>query len=317
MQNSGTSIQQTRAMKRHRARMQFMKQKHLHYFMIPMAIWCFVMQVLPILGNVIAFQNFRITRGFMGSTWVGFRHFISFLSNPYTVVLVRNTLAMSVLSLVFGTLASVLLALMLNEIQRDRFKRTVQTISYLPHFLSMAVCANLFIQLLGRSGPVNDILQSLHLTSGVIPFLENENMFWGIITLQGIWKSAGYGAIVYIAAITGIPLELYEAAAIDGAGRFRRIVSITLPSILPTIIILFIMNSANIFKGGFEQQLLMYNPMVMDYAEVIGTYVYKRGIGAAEYSFSSAIGMMQSILSLVLLIVVNKVSDRLTEVSLW
>lgn len=295
----------------------FLRQRHFHYFMIPMAIWCFVMQVLPIGGNIIAFQNFRITRGFFDSTWVGLRHFESFLTNPYTSTLVRNTLAMSSLSLVFGTLASVLLALLLNEIRSAGFKRTVQTISYMPHFLSMAVVANLFVQVLARNGPMNQILMSLGLTQQVIPFLEKEDMFWGIITVQGVWKGAGYGAIVYIAAITGISSELYEAAAIDGAGRFRRMFSITLPSILPTVIVVFILNSANLFKGGFEQQLLMYNPMVMDHAEVINTYVYKRGIGAADYSFATAIGMLQSVLSLILLVIMNKISNRLTQVSLW
>ena len=295
----------------------FLRQRHFHYFMIPMAVWCFAMQVLPIFGNIIAFQNFRITRGFLESTWVGLRHFRSFLSNPYTITLVRNTLAMSVLNLFFGTLVSVLLALVLNEIRCRSFKKIVQTISYLPHFLSMAVVANLFTQILARGGPVNQMLMSLGLVKDVVPFLEKGEMFWGIITVQSVWKNAGYGAIVYIAAITGISNELYEAAAIDGAGRFRRIFSITLPSIIPTIIVVFILNSANIFKGGFEQQLLMYNPMVMDQAEVISTYVYKRGVGAADYSFATAIGMLQSILSLILLVIVNKVSDRLTQVSLW
>lgn len=295
----------------------FVKQRHFHYFMIVMAVWCFTMQVLPIFGNIIAFQNFRITRGFFGSRWVGLQHFKSFLSNPYTATLVRNTLAMSSLSLVFGTLASVLLALLLNEIRNAMFKRTVQTISYLPHFLSMAVVANLFTQVLARTGPINQFLVSSGLSQEVIPFLEKEDMFWTIITIQSVWKSAGYGAIVYIAAITGISTDLYEAAAIDGAGRFRRIWSITLPSILPTIILTLILNSANLVKGGFEQQLMMYNPMVMDHAEVINTYVYKRGVGAGDYSFATAIGMLQSILSLILLVVVNKISDHLTQVSLW
>lgn len=295
----------------------FVRQRHFHFFMIVMALWCFAMQVLPIFGNIIAFQNFRITRGFFNSIWVGLRHFKSFLTNPYTATLVRNTLAMSTLGLVFGTLASVLLALLLNEIRHSVFKRTVQTISYLPHFLSMAVVASLFTQILARSGPINEFLISSGLSQEVIPFLEKEEMFWTIITIQSVWKSAGYGAIVYIAAITGISSELYEAAAIDGAGRFRRLWSITLPSIIPTIIVVFILNSANLVKGGFEQQLLMYNPMVMDHAEVINTYVYKRGVGAADYSFATAIGMLQSILSLILLVVVNKVSGHLTQVSLW
>ena len=294
------------------------KQKEMQLVMIPLALWAIAMFYLPILGNVIAFQNYNIKSGFLHSKWVGLKHFVSFFNNVFTLQLIRNTLAMSILGLVFGTLASVAFAILLNELYARTFKKVIQTISYLPYFVSMAVAANLFIQLLSRTGPINQLLISTGLTTqDGFPFLEQENLFWIVITAQSVWKNVGWNAIIYLAAITGISEDIYEAAYVDGAGRFKRIWYITLPCILPTVAVLLIMNSGYIMMGGFEQQLLMFNPMVMDYAEVINTYVYKRGIGAGEYSFATAVGMFQSVVSILILFVVNKASKKYTGVGLW
>lgn len=295
----------------------FRRQKNLQLVMVPVAIWTIIIFYLPMLGNVIAFQDYEVYRGFTGSTWVGLKHFIEFFSNRFTPILIRNTLAMSLLALVFGTLAAVLFALLLNEVRRLRFKRVIQTISYLPYFVSMAVCANLFIQLLGRSGAVNDTLVGLGILREPFPVLEQTGLFWGVITLQGIWKNVGWNAIIYLAAISGIPEEIYEAAYIDGAGRFRRMWSITLPSILPTIAVLLIMNSGYLIMGGFEQQLLMLNPLVLDVGEVLQTYVYKRGISGAQYSFAAAVGVFQSVVSIVIILLVNRASRKLADIALW
>lgn len=295
----------------------FKQQYRLHLIMIPLSIWAIVICYIPILGNIIAFQDYSIGRGVLGSKWVGLKHFKDFLTNPYTLQLLRNTAAMSVMGLVFGTLAAVTLAIIINELRSKFFQRAVQTISYIPYFISMAVCANIFLELLGRRGMVNTFLQNTGLLSAPFAFLEKENLFWIIMTVQLIWKNVGWNAIIYIAAIVGISDEIYEAAMMDGAGRLARIWHITIPSILPTMIILLIMDSAKILTGGMEQQLLMFNPSVMDYAEVINTYVYKRGMGGAEYSFATAVSMFQSVISIVLLFIVNKIAKKTTEVALW
>ena len=301
----------------HRWFVELKKQRRLQFIMIPAIIWAIAMFYLPIFGNVIAFQDYEIYKGFMGSPWVGLKHFKSFFSSEFTILLIRNTLAMSLLNLIFGTLSAIVFALLINEMLAGFYKKAIQTVSYLPHFISMAVCANIFIQLLGSSGPVNQLMIFLGIIEDSFPFLQKEKLFWVIITIQSIWKSVGWSAIIYLAAISGISEEIYEAAYVDGAGRFRRIWHITLPGIFPTIAVLLIMNSGYIIQGGLEQQLLMFNPMVMDYAEVINTYVYKRGIGGAQYSFATAVGMFQSVVSITLLIIVNKTSKKLASIGLW
>lgn len=310
-------MRQTEALRKRNRWTLFKKQKNLHFFMIPLTLWAFAIFYLPITGNIIAFEDYSIPKGLFNSPWVGFKHFANFLSNDYTLLLVRNTLAMSLMGLVFGTLAAITMAILINEISHKIFKKTIQTISYLPYFISMAVCANLFINLLGRNGPVNDILVSLGLLKEGYPFLEKEGLFWWILTIQNIWKTVGWNAIIYLAAIAGISDEIYEASFVDGAGRFTQLFRITLPSLLPTISILLILNSGYVIMGGFEQQFLMYNPMVMDTAEVINTYVYKRGMGGADYSFATAIGMLQSLASIFLLLIVNKTAKKLSGSGLW
>ena len=296
---------------------EIVRQKYLHIVMVPVALWAIAMFYLPLFGNIIAFQDYEIYRGFAGSQWVGLKHFTAFLANRFTPLLIRNTLAMSLLGLVFGTLAAVLFALLLNEIRSLLFKRIIQTVSYLPYFVSMAVVANLFIQLLGRVGAVNDLLMGAGILKEPYPFLEKPGLFWGILTAQSIWKNVGWNAIIYLAAIAGIPDEIYEAAYIDGSGRFKRIWYITIPSILPTIAILLIMNSGYLVMGGFEQQLLMLNPMVLDVGEVLQTYIYKRGISGAQYSFAAAVGVLQSAVSIAIILLVNQASKRLADVALW
>lgn len=295
----------------------FKQQYRLHLVMIPMALWAIVITFVPILGNVIAFQDYSIGKGVLGSPWVGLKHFQDFLLNPYTLQLLRNTFIMSVMGLIFGTICAVILAILINELRSRFFQRAVQTISYIPYFISMAVCANVFLELLGRRGMVNTFFQEIGLFEEAYPFLEKEEVFWIIMTIQLTWKNVGWNAIIYIAAIVGISDEVYEAAMMDGAGRFARIWHITISGILPTMIILLIMDSAKVLNGGMEQQLLMYNPSVMDVAEVINTYVYKRGMGNAEYSFSTAVSMFQSLVSIILLVTVNKIAKKTTEVALW
>ena len=293
------------------------REKPLQIIMMLATLWAIFIFYIPILGNIIAFQNYQVFKGFLKSKWVGLKYFSDFLKNDYTWILVRNTLAMSILGLVFGTVAAVIFALLLNEVYKVFFKRVIQTISYLPYFISMAVCANLFIQLLSRQGALNTLMAGMGIMKEPFPFMEKEGLFWVIITIQNIWKNTGWNAIIYLAAIAGIPAEHYEAAVVDGAGRFKRLWHITLPGILPTVVVLLILNSGYIIQGGFEQQYLMFNPMVMNTAEVISTYVYKRGLQHLEYSFATAVGLLQSGVSIILLLGVNKISKKLAGFGLW
>lgn len=272
---------------------------------------------LPMLGNVIAFQDYAIHKGFVHSPWVGLKHFEDFFSNPFTVNLIRNTLAMSVMALLFGTTAAVSFAVLLNELRLLWIKRTVQTISYLPYFVSMAVAANIFIDLLSPGGPLNTMFHRLGLAGEPVYFLGKESWYWVILTMQTIWKNVGWNAIIYIAAIAGISPELFEAAQLDGANRWKKIRHVTIPCIMPTVVVLLIMNSGQLIMGGFEQQLLMYNPQIMDVGEVIQTYVYKRGLQGGEYSFATAVGMFQSLVSILIVVFMNRLAKKHTGMSLW
>jgi putative aldouronate transport system permease protein len=295
----------------------FLKQWRMQAVLIPLTVWALCVYYAPALGNIIAFQSYRIEKGFFGSRFVGLKNFTDFFKNMMTLELFRNTLAMSVMALAFGTLAALLFALLLNEIRNVGFKRVTQTISYLPYFISMAICANLFIELLDPNGPINGMLVSTGLLKEPFAFLQKPGLFWWIVTVQGVWKNMGWSAIIYIASIAAIDQEIYEAAWVDGAGRFKRIWHITVPSLMPTVAILLILNSGYLIKGGFEQQLLMYNPIVMDYAEVLQTYVYKRGIGHQQYSFAAAVNLFQSVISVAIILVVNRLFSKTTGTSIW
>ena len=295
----------------------FLKQWRIHVILIPVSIWAILIFYVPALGNIIAFQNYKIEKGYLGSSWVGLKHFKDFLTNSMTIQLLRNTLAMSIMSLVFGTLSSLFFALLLNEIRHISFKRLTQSISYLPYFISMAICANLFIQILSPNGPINSILISMGVLKDSFSFLQEPRLFWWIVTIQGIWKNVGWSSIIYLAAIAAIDQEIYEASHVDGAGRFKCIWFITLPSILPTVAILMILSSGYLIMGGFEQQLLMFNPIVMDYAEVLQTYVFKRGIGHQQYSFAAAVNLFQSVISVTIIYIVNRIFSKTTDTSIW
>ena len=297
--------------------MKFKRQYRLQIIMIIMTVWALLICYIPIMGNVIAFQDYSIGKGFLHSPWVGLRHFKSFFTNRYTLQLIRNTLAMSVMSLIFGTIFAISLALIINEIRSGLLKKTVQTISYLPHFLSMGICANLFIQILGRRGLINGFLQEIHLLDRPFPFLETEQLFWIIMTILIVWKEVGWNAIIYLAALTGIGSELYEAARIDGAGRWAQLFHITLPGLTPTIVLLFLMKIGRVLDVGYETIVLMYNPSIYSTSDVIGTYVYRRGILNGEYSFASAVGFFQSIIGLLLVLLANRIARKTSETSLW
>lgn len=264
-----------------------------------------------------AFVDYNPNKGVFGSDWVGLKHFIMFFQDQEALHAVRNTIVISTLNILAGNLMPLVLALMLNEVNEVYFKRTVQTISYLPHFVSYVVIANLFLTILGLQGPVNELLMSAGITNEPVKFLWNKNTFWYMLASINIWKEVGWGAIIYLAAIAGVNHELYEAAVVDGCGRFKKIWHVTIPSILPTIIILWILSLGDIFNAGFDASYLLGSPATRETSDVIATYVYRYGITLGMYSFSTAVNLMQIIFGFILIFVSNKLAKKLTDYSLW
>jgi len=270
----------------------------------------------PMYGAQIAFRNFNPFEGIWNSPWVGFKYFKQFFDSYYIVRLLRNTLLINIYGLVVGFPAPIILALMINEVRNNYFKRTVQTIVYLPHFISTVVVAGMIIAFLSpRSGIINTIIVALG--GKPIHFLQEPGWFRTIYVWSGVWQGAGWGAIVYIAALTSIDPQLYEAAIVDGASRWKQLIHITIPSIMPTIIIMLILRMGSMLSVGYEKIILLYNPITYETADVISTYVYRRGIQGAEYSFSTAVGLFNSLVNFIMLTVFNAISRRISEISLW
>lgn len=289
------------------------KQWVLIAMSFPFVVWVIIFKYLPLFGWSMAFQNYKPQLSFFEQDWVGFKHFIDLFNEPLFYESLKNTLGMSILGLVFGTTSAILFALLLNELRYTRFKKMVQTISYLPHFISWVVAAALVTNILSQTGVVNEILMNLNIISQPIKFLQSQNMFWGIVTVSDVWKEMGWNAIIYLAAMTAIDPELYDAAKVDGAGRFRRMYSITLPLIKSTILVLLIMSIGNLLNIGFEKQILLSNPTVASKALVIDKYALDYGIGMFRYSFGTAIGIFKSVVGIVLIFIANNISKKFND----
>lgn len=289
---------------------EFYRYRYFYLLIAPMVIYMFLFKLLPIYGLTMAFQDYNLLKGITGSPWVGFKHFQNLFASPKFGVMMRNTIVINVLKLVFFFPAPILLALMLNEVRSERFKRVNQSIVYMPHFLSWVVIASLTFFLLSQDiGVVNKI----RVSSGAKPisFLSDPNKFWAIIVGQNLWKDAGWGTILFLAAMSGIDPTLYEAAVMDGATRFQQIRHITLPSISTTIVTMLILRLGQLFSIGFEQILLMQNPMVMDVAEVLDTYIYTQGIRNGKVSVGVATGMFKSLVNIALIMTSNFVVKKM------
>lgn len=287
------------------------QQKVLILMTIPFLAHVIIFRYVPIWGWLMAFQNYWPGKSIFQQTWVGFENFRLLFNDPVFYQVLRNTLAMSIIKLVFGTVSSIILALMLTEVRRIRFKKVIQTISYLPHFISWVVAANLVRDALSTDGGiVNEVLMKLRIIKEPIMFLGIPALFWWIIGASHVWKEVGWGAIIYLAAIAGIDPTLYESAMIDGAGRLKQIWYITLPSIRPTISVLLIMNLGWVLSSGFEQQYLLQNGRVIDYARVFTIYELDYGIKMMRYSFATAVGIFRSVVSIILVFSANQLAKR-------
>lgn len=297
-----------------------LKKNRLYYALIlPGIVYFLVFHYTPMYGLIIAFKDvapFDGLSGIFSAEWVGLKHFRNFLDSYYFWDIMGNTLLISLYRLLFGFPAPIILALLLNEVGGLAFKRTVQTISYLPHFLSMVVVAGLVTTLLKTDGGfVNDILQ--YMGFHPISFLSSSDYFRPVLVISGIWKEVGWGMIIYLAAIAGIDTQQYEAARVDGAGRLRQMWHITLPGMRHIIVILFILSIGGIMDAGFEQIFLLYSPPVYDVADILDTYVYRKGLVDVQYSFAAAVGLFKSVIAVVLILSANYLAKKFDQEGIW
>ena len=298
-----------------RCKPDFISNYELYLMLLPGLAMLIIFRYIPIGGLVMAFKDYNVFRGFWESDWVGLKHFYELFDSPDFYKILRNTVVISFNKLIFGFPAPILLAIFLNEIKNVRVKRISQNIYYLPHFLSWVLIAGLAFEVFSLKGPINQIITAVGLEP--VMFLGDPKYFVSSLVLSEIWKDTGWGTIVYLAALTSIDVQLYEAAKIDGASKFKQILYITIPCMVPTIIVLFIVRVSRIMDAGQDQILMMYNPLVMDIADVIDTYVYRVGLGQAQYSFTTAVGMFKSVVALIFVLGSNNIIKKLRGEGIW
>ena len=306
----------TRHLDQHSAWYRIRKCKFLYLLFLPVLVYYIMFAYAPMFGLVIAFKDYNVFKGIWASKWVGFKYFTQFFESRFFFRLIRNTFLISFYGLIFGFPAPIILALLLNEQKDGLFKRAVQTISYLPHFISTVVLVSMFVQFLSvNNGLINNLVEAFGGTRTY--FLGDPKYFRTLYTSLGIWRGIGWGSIISLAALPNVSPELYEACLIDGGGRLRQTWHITLPGISNTIIIMLIFRVGELLSVGSETILLMYNEAIYETADVISTYVYRRGLINAEYSFGAAVGLFNSIIGLILVSTTNALSKRFSETSLW
>ena len=290
--------------------------RYLYLMFLPVFLYYVIFRYGPMLGLSIAFKDFNAFLGFEKSPWVGFKYFQQFFNSIYLWRLVRNTLLINLYDLLFNFPAAIVLALLLNEVQNRRFKKTVQTITYMPYFISSVVIASMVVQFLSpSSGIVNNIIAAFGGERQY--FMVQPESFRTIYTLMNLWKNVGWNSIIFLAAISGINGELYEACRVDGGGHLRQTWHITLPGITSTIVIMLIMRLGHVLDAGYETILLLQSNPILETSDVIGTYVYRRGLKGGEYSYATAVGMFQSVIGFAMVIIANQLSRRYSETSLW
>lgn len=314
MEKQTTTLTATK--KKKSRRKNILNSWQLYLLILPAFAFFLVFHYGPMYGVQIAFKNYMPSLGIWGSPWVGFKHFTKFFESYYFWDLLKNTLGISIYSLVFGFPIPILLALALNEIKDGSFKKTIQTVTYAPHFISTVVIVGMIIAFLSpTSGIINHGLETLGFEGKA--FMEDPRWFRTIYVLSGVWQSTGWNSVIYMAALSGVDSQLHEAATIDGASRIQRLWYINLPVLIPTMVILLIMNFGGIMSLGHEKILLMQNPLNMPTSNVISTFTYQQGLLDAQYSYAAAIGLFNSVINSILLITVNKISSKLNDVSLW
>lgn len=293
----------------------FLMNKWLYLLMIPVVVYFLVFNYAPMGGLLMAFENYKPQRGLLGSEWVGMKNFIDFFTGPSFWTILRNTLAISMLGLFVSFPLSIIFALLLNEINILPVKKAVQTISYMPYFISLVVICGLITEFCSSSGAVTGVLAAVF----GIPrenLLTNPNYFWAIYVISDLWQNLGYSSIIFVAAITSASTELHEVAALDGASRLQRVLHVTIPCIMPTIVTMLILKCGTILGVGFEKILLLYNPSIYSTADVISSHVQRLGIEQAQYGYSTAVGLFNSVVGTILLFASNALSRKYTETSI-
>ncbi|WP_068778467.1 ABC transporter permease [Paenibacillus sp. GM2] len=300
----------------------FKEQKYLFLMMLPALIWAILFAYAPMAGLYMSFVNYKPNLGSFWTTlfhseFVGFEWFRYFFTNGDFLKVMRNTLASTLITLCFSFPMPIIIAIAINEIKNVAFKKTVQTASYLPYFISWVIAANIIVTLLSSDGAINAILKFLHITNESILFLQNGKYFWWIVAIGNTWKDMGYSSIMYLAAISSINPELYEASKVDGANRFQQIRYITFPHLKPTIVILLILALGGILNAGFDQHFLLGNELTRDYSDVLSTYSFRYGIQNGMFSYASAVGMFSSVVAFIIVCIVNFTAKKLNGQSLF
>ncbi len=291
------------------------KSKYLYLMMLIPIVYYVLFHYMPLYGVLISFKDYKVAKGVWGSPWVGFKWFEKFLTDEYFWKLVRNTLLLNIYGLLWGFTIPIALALMLNEVSSSGFKRIIQSVSYLPHFISTVVVCGMVMNFLSLDGIINRFVAFLGFDK--IQFMLMPEWFRTVFTASGIWQTCGWTSIIYLSALTAVDQEVLEAAMIDGANRFQKIRYVTLPSIAPTISIMLIMQLGKLMSLGYEKIILLYNGSTYETADVISSYVYRRGILNNDFSYSTAVGLFQSVVGVLLLICSNTITKKLSENSLW
>lgn len=297
------------------AKRQWKRSVPLLIMFLPVIAYYICFKFLPMFGIVMAFQNYNIRKGFFGSSFVGLKHFEMIFSTPATLQVIKNTLFLGITRFLLGIPFPILVALMLNEVKNAKFKKIAQTCVYLPHFLAWTIVGGMVINLFSQdTGIVNTITKAI--TGDTYAYLYNSKSWLAIYFGSGIWKETGFAAIIYLAALTGVDPELYDAASIDGASKIKQIIHVTLPAIAPTIAINMILNVGSSVNVGFDQVYVLTNPTVNSLSDVISTYVYRVGLEQMQFSLTSAMGLFQSVLGMILVIITNRLAKR-ADASLW
>ena len=292
------------------------RQWQLYLFLLLPVAFVVIFNYVPMYGIVLAFKNYRPNKGILGSPWAGMKYFNQFFNSPNFLLLLKNTLILSVYSLLAGLPIPILLALCLNEVHVSSFKKTVQMVTYAPYFISTVVMVGMLIQLMSvRTGFFNKLIQAVGGTP--VDFMAVPSLFRTIYVFSGVWQGMGYSAVIYIAALSNVDPQLYEAAIIDGVNRFQKIIHIDVPAILPTIILMLIMALGNVMSIGAEKVYLMQNNLNLSTSEIISTYVYKIGLINGQFSLSTAVGLFNSVINFILIVTVNTIARRLGDTSLW
>ena len=286
----------------------------LYLVILPVVTFYFFFEYKPMYGALIAFQDYRPAQGF-GKNWVGFKHFERFFNNPFFFRLLKNTLTINVTTCLFGFPAPIILALLLNELKSKKFLTISQTIMYLPHFISTVIICSMLLQFSLSDGLFNDILTFFGRPRSSL--LQDSKAYVPLYVGSSIWKDFAWNSIIYVAAIAGVDTQLYDAASVDGAGKWKQMIHVTLPAIAPTITIKLILAIGNMMSLGYEKTMLLYNPTIYDVADIISTYVYRYGMEGPQYSYASAVGLFNSTVNIILVTAANKISRKVSETSLW